>query len=220
MPVIDDVGAGALIDMAQFGFEKEPTLRESLAAGADLVTSSTDKMIGGPQGGIILGRAAWIEAIRKNPLARIVRVDKLTLTALEATLALFLDEAWALAEVPTLRMLSRDLADLGTQAERIAAAIAQAAPGAAAAVIDGASQMGSGSLPTQDLPTRLVAVTARHVEAGELAARLRRHVPAVFARVHQGQVLADPRTLLDGDEEVLIAAFRAALQDEGVDRAC
>ncbi|MGO8689458.1 MAG: L-seryl-tRNA(Sec) selenium transferase [Thermoguttaceae bacterium] len=220
VPVIDDVGAGALIDMAQFGFEKEPTLRESLAAGADLVTSSTDKMIGGPQGGIILGRAAWIEAIRKNPLTRIVRVDKLTLTALEATLALFLDEAWALAEVPTLRMLRRDLADLGTQAERIAGAIAQAAPGAAAAVIDGASQMGSGSLPTQDLPTRLVAVTARHVEAGELAARLRRHVPAVFARVHQGQVLADPRTLLEGDEEVLITAFRAALEDEGVDRAC
>jgi L-seryl-tRNA(Ser) seleniumtransferase len=219
--VIDDVGAGALIDMAQFGFEKEPTLRESLAAGADLVTSSTDKMIGGPQGGIILGRAAWIEAIRKNPLARVVRVDKLTLTALEATLALFLDEAWALAEVPTLRMLRRGLAELGTQAERIAAAIAEAAPGVVtASVIDGASQMGSGSLPTQDLPTRLVAVTARHVEAGELAARLRRHLPPVFARVHQGQVLADPRTLLEGDEEVLLAAFRAALEDERADRAC
>ena len=206
--------------MSQFGFEKEPTLRESLAAGADLVTSSTDKMIGGPQGGIILGRAAWIEAIRKNPLARIVRVDKLTLTALEATLALFLDEAWRWPKCPRCGCLPRDLADLGTQAERIAAAIAQAAPGAAAAVIDGASQMGSGSLPTQDLPTRLVAVTARHVEAGELAARLRRHAPPVFARVHQGQVLADPRTLLEGDEEVLIAAFRAALEDEGVDRAC
>ncbi len=220
LPVIDDVGAGALIDFSPFGFEREPTLGESVAAGADLVTCSADKMIGGPQGGIILGRARWIEAVRKNPLARIVRVDKLTLAALEATLSLFLDQTWALDEVPTLRMLRRRPADLGTQAERIAAAIATAAPAAATTVIDGASQMGSGSLPTQDLPTRLVAVTVRGIEAGELAARLRRHSPPVVARVHQGQVLVDPRTLLEGDEEILVAAFAAVMDEERADRSC
>ena len=106
--VIDDVGAGPLVDFSRFGFEKEPTLPESVAAGADIITSSADKLIGGSQGGIILGRAPLIQAIRKNPLARIVRPGKLALAALEATLTLFLDESVALREVPTLRMLRRD----------------------------------------------------------------------------------------------------------------
>jgi L-seryl-tRNA(Ser) seleniumtransferase len=211
LTVIDDVGAGALIDYSRFGFQKEPTLPESVAAGADLVTCSADKMIGGPQGGIILGKAAWIQAIRKNPLARIVRVDKLSLAALEATLVLFLDEAWALDQVPTLRMLCRGLADIDAQARRIAAAIVTEAPDAEAAVIDGFSQMGSGSLPAQNLPTRVVAVASPHLDAGEIARRLRHHTTPVFARVHDGQVLADPRTLLDGDEVILVAAFHAAL---------
>ncbi len=121
LAVIDDVGAGPLIDFSQFGFEKEPTLAESVAAGADVITASADKMIGGPQAGILLGKERWIQAIRKNPLARIVRLDKLALAALEATLVLFLDQQRALREVPTLRMLRRDLADITTQAERIAA---------------------------------------------------------------------------------------------------
>jgi L-seryl-tRNA(Ser) seleniumtransferase len=216
LAVIDDVGAGALIDFSRFGFQKEPTLLESVATGADLVTCSADKMIGGPQGGIILGKAAWIQAIRKNPLARIVRVDKLSLAALEATLTLFLDEAWALGEVPTLRMLCRGLAEIDAQARRIAAAICAGTAAVAAEVIDGFSQMGSGSLPAQNLPTRVVAVASRRLDAGQLARRLRQYATPVFARVHDGRVLADPRTLLDGDEEILIAAFRAALATEGL----
>jgi L-seryl-tRNA(Ser) seleniumtransferase len=214
LTVIDDVGAGALLDFSRFGFQPEPTLPESVAAGADLVTCSADKMIGGPQGGIILGRARWIEAIRKNPLARIVRVGKLSLAALEATLVLFLDEARALREVPTLRMLGRSTSEIAAQAQRIAAAVAAGLPGVRAAVVEGVSQMGSGSLPGQDLPTRLVAVEAEGIEAGEIARRLRLHSPPVFTRVHRGVVLADPRTLLDGDEEILVAAFRAAVTED------
>jgi L-seryl-tRNA(Ser) seleniumtransferase len=211
LAVIDDVGAGPLIDFSQFGFEKEPTLAESIAAGADLVTCSGDKMIGGPQAGILLGRTSWIEAIRKNPLARVVRPDKLTLAALEATLVLFLDQERALCEVPTLRMLRRDLADIQAQAQRIVEAIKAARPIAMAEVVEGFSQMGSGSLPGQDLPTRLVAVWAKSLSEDEIARRLRRHSPPVFARVAQGRVLADPRTLLDGDEHVLVSAFLSAL---------
>ena len=207
LAVIDDVGAGPLIDFSQFGFQQEPTLAESVAAGADVISSSTDKLIGGPQAGILLGKKRWIEAIRKNPLARIVRVNKVTLAALEATLVLFLDQQRALAEVPTLRMLRRNLADIQAQAERIAAAIRASVPGAKAAVVEGFSQMGSGSLPGQDLPTRLVAVQAGNLPEGELAHRLRRHDPPVFTRVGQGQVLADPRTLLDGEEAILVAAL-------------
>jgi len=209
IPVIDDVGAGALIDFSRFGFAPEPTLPQSIAAGADLVTSSADKLIGGPQGGLILGRKALVEQVRKNPMARIVRVDKVTLATLEATLSLFFDEATALQQVPTLRMLNRSLADLDAQAQRIAAALADLA-GLSVAVIDGSSQMGSGSLPTQDLPTRLVAIEPRVLEPGELAARLRRARPPVFVRVHQGQLHLDPRTLLDGDETPLVQAIRHA----------
>ena len=211
LTVIDDVGAGPLIDFSQFGFEKEPTLAESVAAGADLITCSGDKLIGGPQAGILLGKEQWIQAIRKNPLARIVRPDKLTLAALEATLVLFLDQQRAMDEVPTLRMLGRGLTDIETQAERIAAAIRASVPDAKAEVVEGFSQMGSGSLPGQDLPTRLVAIQAENVDEGELARRLRRHDPPVFARVGQGRVLADPRTLLDGEESALVAAFCRAL---------
>lgn len=209
--MIDDVGAGSLMDFSRFGFDKEPTLPESVQTGADLITSSADKLIGGPQAGIILGRSDLIQAIRKNPFARIVRVGKFTLAALETTLTLFLDETLALREVPTLRMLCRTLGEIAEQAHRIAKAIADQAREAKVEVIDGFSQMGSGSLPGQDLPTRLVAVQAPSIEAGALALRLRRHRPPVFARIHKGQVLVDPRTLLDGDEPLVVQAFAAAV---------
>jgi L-seryl-tRNA(Ser) seleniumtransferase len=210
--VIDDVGAGPLVDFARFGFEPEPTLRHSVAAGADIITSSADKLIGGPQGGIILGRSPLVQAVRKNPLARVVRVDKLTLAALEATLALFLDEPLALAEVPTLRLLRRSLAEIATAAERIAVAMAARAVAAEVSLVDGSSQMGSGSLPTQNLPTRLVAVRPGGISPDELALRLRRRRPAVFARIHQGHVVFDPRTLLEGEEELLVTAIAECLQ--------
>ena len=210
--VIDDVGAGPLVDFSRFGFAREPTLPESVGAGADLITCSADKLIGGSQGGILLGRAALIQAVRQNPLARIVRPGKLTLAALEATLGLFFDPSVALREVPTLRMLCRPLAEIGQQAERIVDAVARRVPAARLDVVDGFSQMGSGSLPAQDLPTRLVSL-AGTVSPGELAARLRHVNPPVFVRVHKGRVLLDPRTLLDGEEAVVVEALVTALQE-------
>jgi L-seryl-tRNA(Ser) seleniumtransferase len=213
--LIDDVGAGSLIDFTQFGFEREPTLPESVAAGADLITSSADKLIGACQGGIILGRADLVRRIRKNPLARIVRVGKLTLAVLEATLTLFLDEALALREVPTLRMLRRDLSQIAAQAERIAAAVGEQAAAAEIRTVEGFSQMGSGSLPTQDLPTRLVEISSPTMTPDEVAARLRRGSPPVFTRIHRDRVLVDPRTLLDGDERIVVQALVEALRSGG-----
>jgi len=209
--VIDDLGAGPLLDFSRFGFDKEPTLQESVQAGADLITASADKLIGASQGGIILGRADLVQAVRKNPFARIVRVGKLTLAALEATLTLFLDESLALREVPTLRMLARSLADITAQAERIARAVADRTTTAAVNITEGFSQMGSGSLPTQNLVTRLVTIKPESIGPGELALRLRHCVPPVFVRVHKGQVLVDPRTLLDGEEQVVVEALVQAL---------
>jgi len=222
--LIDDLGAGPLIDLARYGFPKEPTLPESVRAGADLVTSSADKLIGAAQGGIVVGRRRWVEAVRKNPLARAVRVGKLTLAVLEATLSLFLDEATALREIPTYRMLLRDVADLDAQARRMAEALAArlrtgaggADPGAAhLEVIDGASQMGSGSLPTHDIPTRLLAVAPRRCSAEALARRLRLGEPPVFTRLQQGRVLIDPRTLQEGEETMVVEALARALAAEG-----
>ena len=209
--LIDDVGAGALLDFSRFGFTDQPALPDSVRAGADLITSSADKLIGASQGGIILGKAALVEKVRKHPLARILRVGKLTLACLEATLGLFFDEAAALRGVPTLEILSRDVAALAEAAERIAAALRAKAAGAGVAVIDGASEMGSGSLPAQPIPTRLVSVTAPGISADVLAARLRRHEPPVFARIADDRVLFDPRTLLAGEDEIVVDAIVAAL---------
>ena len=205
--LIDDVGAGPLIDFSRFGFEREPLLRESLAVGADLVISSADKLIGGCQGGIILGRTELIERIRKNVLARIVRVDKMALAALEATLTCFLDESVALEEIPTLRMLMRPAAELAGQARRIVRAVRKHVPGAPVKTVSGFSQMGSGSLPEQNLPTSLVAVEPENMTAQQLATALRGGEPPIFSRIQDDTLLLDPRTLQPDEEKIVILAL-------------
>jgi L-seryl-tRNA(Ser) seleniumtransferase len=210
--MIDDVGAGALVDFSQFGFAPEPTLPQSIRKGADIVTSSADKLIGASQAGIILGKAKLIQAIRKNQFARIVRVGKLTLAVLEASLKLFLDESIALREVPTLQMLRRSLSEITKQAERIASQLRQAISNATVITVAGFSQMGSGSLPTQDLATMLVAIRPGKISAEQLANRLRHHSTPIFARIQNDQVLIDPRTLRDGDEKILVEALHEALR--------
>ncbi len=209
--LIDDLGAGPLIDLSAYGLPKEPTLQESVQAGADLITSSADKLIGASQGGIILGRKPWIDAIRTSPLARIVRVGKLTLAVLEATLTLFLDEETAIREMPTMRMLLRGADDIAEQAQRIAQALGKRTQAAAFTAVDGFSQLGSGSLPTHDVPTRLVAVAPKTISPDDLARRLRLGTPGVFTRIHEDRVLIDPRTLQDGEEQPLVDAVAAAL---------
>ena len=208
--MIDDVGAGALIDFSQFGFEPEPTLPDSIRQGADIVTCSADKLIGSSQGGIILGKEALVEKVRKNQFARIVRIGKLTIATLEATLKLFLDESIALREVPTLQMLQRTADEIRERAERLAAAMGKDNE-ALVATTSGFSQMGSGSLPAQNLATTLVAIAPKRVSADALARRLRLHETPVFTRIQNNQVLIDPRTLREGDDAILIEAVTAAL---------
>jgi L-seryl-tRNA(Ser) seleniumtransferase len=209
--MIDDVGAGALIDFSQFGFEPEPMLADSIRQGADIVTCSADKLIGASQGGLVLGKKPLIDAVRKNQFARIVRVGKLTLAVLEATLKLFLDESVALREVPTLQMLRRSAVEIRAHAERLAAQIRGRGVAATVATMDGFSEMGSGSLPAQNLTTTLVAVTPQQIGVDVLAQRLRLHEPPVFARIQNDQVLLDPRTLRDGDDAIILEAVTASL---------
>lgn len=210
IPVIDDIGAGALIDFSRFGFEKEPTVQESISSGADLVLCSADKLIGGPQGGLILGTKKMVGQIRKDPLARIVRVDKLTLAALEATLRIFLDEERAMANVPTLAMLRKTVDELEVVAARMVSKLGYG-PGYDLRVESEIGFMGGGSLPEQELPTRLVAIRPHRISAGELARALRLGSPPIFTRVRQEAVLVDPRTLLCGEEDEVVAALSAHL---------
>ena len=205
--MIDDVGAGVLIDFSRFGFTPEPTLAESIRTGADIITSSADKLMGASQGGIILGKAKLINAIRKNQFARILRVGKLTLAVLEATLKLFLDEAVALCEVPTLQMLRRDLPEITDQAKQIASELTRGPANAAVTTISGFSQMGSGSLPMQNLATTLVAIRPEKISATSLAKQLRRQSVPIFTRIQNDQVLVDPRTLRKGDDKIVLEAL-------------
>ncbi|MHC5059582.1 MAG: L-seryl-tRNA(Sec) selenium transferase [Planctomycetota bacterium] len=205
--MIDDVGSGVLVDVSKFGFEHEPTLAESISAGADLVTASTDKLIGAVQGGVILGKTELIKAVRANQFARIVRVGKITLAVLEATLLQFFDEAMALCKVPTLQMLARDSDDIAKQAKRILSKLQKDISGTAIKIVPGFSQMGSGSLPAQNLATALIAIRPDGITDEALAKQLRQHDTPIFTRIQDGQVLIDPRTLRDGDEKILVEAL-------------
>jgi L-seryl-tRNA(Ser) seleniumtransferase len=212
--MIDDVGAGALIDLSRFGFEPEPTLAESISEGADIVTSSADKLIGASQGGIILGRAKLINAIRRNQFARIVRVGKLTLAALEATLKLFLDESIALSEVPTLQMLMWGLPEITDEAQRLAEQLSKSTSNAFVTTTSGLSQTGSGSLPTQNLATTLVVIRPEKISAESLAKQLRHYRTPIFTRIQNDQILIDPRTLRSGDDKILVKALSEILGSE------
>ena len=212
--MIDDVGSGALFDFRRFGFEEEPTLPDSIRKGADIVTCSADKLIGASQGGIILGKAKYIDAIRSNQFYRMMRVGKLTLAVLEATLRLFLDEAAALSEVPTLEMLTAEFRELRKKADHLKKQLRQVVEDASIEVIDGFSQVGSGSMPDQNLPTSLVTIVPEQMTVESLAGRLRQYGTPIFTRIQNERVLIDPRTLRDGDDKVIVEAVREILAGE------
>jgi L-seryl-tRNA(Ser) seleniumtransferase len=186
-------------------------VRDSVAAGADVVLFSGDKLLGGPQAGIIAGGKQWIEKIEKDPLMRAFRLDKMTLAALEATLRLYLDEEQALREVPVLRLLATPLKELRQMAVALAEALG-AVPGIAGArAVEGVAYVGGGSLPDQTMPTWVVEVSAGGISDTELSYRLRVGNPAVVGRLRDGKVVLDVRTLLGSQEAALVEAVRKAL---------
>jgi L-seryl-tRNA(Ser) seleniumtransferase len=214
LPVIDDAGSGALLDFGRFGFTGEPVARESIRTGADLVLFSGDKLLGGPQAGIIAGGAEFIQKIEKDPLMRAFRLDKMTLAALEATLRLYLNEERALREVPVLRMLGTPLSELRQRAEVLAVRLRALPSVALAAVADDVAYVGGGSLPDQTMKTCLVEVAAREVSDEELAKRLRTGEPAVMGRLRDGKLVLDVRTVFAAQEDDLVAAVGRALGQE------
>ena len=212
LPVIDDAGSGALLDFVRFGFTGEPVVRASIEAGADLVLFSGDKLLGGPQAGIIAGRAEWIQKIEKDPLMRAFRLDKMTLAALEATLRLYLDEERALREVPVLRMLSLPVGELRQRAEALTVRLRELPGVAAVKLADDVAYVGGGSLPDQALPTVVVEVEAASISDAELARRLRTGTPAVMGRLRDGKLILDLRTVFPEQEPLLVEALSRAVR--------
>lgn len=195
--MIDDLGAGALLDLERFGLPHEPTVRESIEAGADAVLFSGDKLIGAGQCGIVVGRKPLIERLRKHPLMRAIRVDKTCLMVLERTLQLFRDPARLAQTHPTYRMLSTSLPELQTRAEKLAAEIMRGAPKVNFEIRESQSYLGSGSLPTQSIPSLQVLVTVPGLGATELSRQLRLDDACVFGRIEDDCVRLDVRTLTD-----------------------
>jgi L-seryl-tRNA(Ser) seleniumtransferase len=185
----------------------EPTVQSSVKAGADVITFSGDKLLGGPQAGILVGRKETIARIRKNPLFRALRVDKLKLTALEATLKLYLDRERLFRELPTLRMISMPLDECERRALALASML-KGLPGLAVEILDDSSEFGGGSVPTQQIPTKVVALRHASLPLEELSERLRKGEPCVFARVQRERLLLDVRTIQDGEDAEIAASLR------------
>jgi L-seryl-tRNA(Ser) seleniumtransferase len=211
IPVLEDLGSGSFLDLRPWGLPREPTVPETVAAGADVVTFSGDKLLGGPQAGIAVGRRALVDRLRTNPLNRALRIDKLTLAALEATLRAYEDPATAPREIPTLRMLSEPVATVRRRAGRVFRGVpAPARTALGLAVVAGRSEVGGGALPLAELPTAALALgTAAH-PAARLDVALRAARPPVIGRIAEDRLLLDCRTVMD-DEVPLLAAALAAL---------
>jgi L-seryl-tRNA(Ser) seleniumtransferase len=211
LPLMEDLGSGALFDLGSIGVD-ESSVHDSLRAGVDLVTYSGDKLLGGPQAGLITGRAELVSRLRSNSLFRALRVDKLTYAALESTLLAYLKQDYH--AVPTLRMMRLPKDEIAGRAEAVVAGLRENAGNLHSGelqmdVIDGKSVIGGGAAPTAVLPTRLIALTHAKMSADELCMRLRRFDPPVIARVEEGRVLLDLRTVFPEEEAVLMSALKA-----------
>lgn len=204
LPVIEDLGSGSLVDLTAFGIHDEPTVQQSVRAGVDVVSFSGDKLLGGPQAGLILGKKAYIERLKRHPLARALRVDKMTIAALRETLYAYQDPEWAKRSIPVLRMLGQSGEELHARAERLRLALEGF--GGRAQVVETEGQVGGGSCPTQTMRSWAVAVETGELSVDELAQRLRRAPVPIIGRISQGRYLLDARTL--GDDDVPFVAER------------
>jgi L-seryl-tRNA(Ser) seleniumtransferase len=212
LPVLNDLGSGCFVDFTQYGLEKEPTVQEAIKTGVDVVTFSGDKLLGGPQGGIILGRKNFLDPIKINPLARALRIDKLTLASLESTLLLYLDEKRAMEEIPTLRMLSLDLKELKRRGRRLLKRLSgMVKEGIQFNLREDVSQVGGGALPLQKLPTIVIAIKPTNFSVNSLEERLRKGEPPVIARINKDEFILDMRTIFDEEIPLLARCIEKAL---------
>jgi L-seryl-tRNA(Ser) seleniumtransferase len=196
IPVMEDLGSGAVIDLATYALPREPVVAESVRAGVDVVTFSGDKLLGGPQAGLLVGSQAIIDRVRQNPLMRALRCGKLTIAALEATLSLYRHAPDLATALPTLRFLTRSINDIEATAQAAKRLLERAlGDGYGVEIVDAASEIGSGALPAETLPTKAIAITHAALNPLDIAARFRAAVPPIIGRVHDEQFLLDARCI-------------------------
>jgi L-seryl-tRNA(Ser) seleniumtransferase len=211
IPVMFDLGSGCLIDLKPFGIHDEPVVRDIVSTGIDITTFSGDKLLGGPQGGIIVGRKEYIEKIQKNPLTRAMRIDKLTLAGFEATLMEYIDEEKAIENIPTLRMLLQKPEVIKERAKRIAKRLKKEIKDVQITVMADTSRAGGGSLPELDFPTYVVTIRSDNVSVNEFEERLRNGNPPIISRIKEGSMIIDARTIRTQDLDDLIKGIKSAL---------
>ena len=211
IPVIEDLGSGVFIDLSKYGLSYEPTVMDSLKQGADIVTFSGDKMLGGPQAGIIIGKKEYIEKMKKNQLTRALRVDKLTICALEATLRMYLDENKAVKEIPTLRMLTYSMCDLEAKANNLYSKIIEKNIDAAVSIEDGLSQVGGGSMPLETIKSKVIAIVPNKINVSTLEKRLRLSSSHIIGRVYNDKYMLDIRTIFEDEFNVIAKELKNVL---------
>ena len=210
IPVMEDLGSGNLIDLTKYGLEREPTVQESVRKGVDIVTFSGDKLLGGPQAGIIAGKEIYVKAIKKNPFHRAVRIDKMTLAGMEATLRLYLDEEKAIQSIPTLRMMSMPVQELEKKARKL---FEQMKKTEAAKLFDldiekNMSEVGGGALPGQELETRVLSLKPKAMSVDSLERYFREGDPPILGRIYKERFLFDLRTLDEKDFPDVVKTFK------------
>ena len=212
LPVIDDLGSGCFVDLTQYGLEKEPTVQGAIQTGVDVVTFSGDKLLGGPQAGIILGKKNILDLIKTNPMTRALRIDKLTLAALESTLLLYLDEKRAMEEIPTLKMLTLDPSKLKRRGKRLLKRLQKTVEKRAQLMLrEDVSQVGGGALPLQNLPTIVLAVKPVNFSVNSLEKNLRKGEPPIVTRISKDELILDMRTVFDEEIPLLADGIEKAL---------
>jgi L-seryl-tRNA(Ser) seleniumtransferase len=212
LPVVDDLGSGCLIDLTQYGLEKEPTVQETIKTGVDAITFSGDKLLGGPQAGIILGEKKFLDRFKINPLTRALRIDKLTLAALESTLLLYVDEKRAMEEIPTLRMLSLDTGKLKRRGKRLLKKLSGITKlGVQLTLREDVSQVGGGALPLQELPTMVLAIKPIDFSVNSLEESLRKGEPPIISRISKEELILDMRTIINEEIPLLAAGIEKTL---------
>lgn len=208
IPLIEDIGSGVLINLEKYGLEHEPTVQESLAKGVDVVTFSGDKMLGGPQAGIIVGKKSYIDKIKKNQLTRALRVDKMTLAALEGTLKSYLHEEEAIKDIPTLRMMLMEPGEIKKRAEALIGLLETGPRHFAYQLAEEYSMVGGGSMPLAELKTYVIKITSSKYSARSLENNLRGNEIPIITRINNHEVCMDARTILDEDLEIILEAIK------------
>lgn len=203
IPVIEDLGSGVFIDLSKYGLSYEPTVLDSIKQGADIVTFSGDKMLGGPQAGIIVGKKKYIEKMKKNQLTRALRVDKLTICALEATLRMYLDEDKAIEEIPSLKMLTYSIEELEDKADKLYKKIEELNLDATIKIEDGFSQVGGGSMPLETIKSKVISITPSNINVSLLEKKLRLSKSHIIARVYDNKYILDVRTIFEDEFDII-----------------